>query len=136
MEFPKVYDVVGYVIDGSIYCPDCAGGKGDPIFRSDEFDYPPVCENEKCRVGIDASLTTEGKRVIAEWFEESGKSLDEFREEMYNQFGEAGRNWVDDAVAAGFIEEEEPEEGEEEEGEPPVLMKMKRLHAILRKIVK
>ena len=84
-------------------------------------------------MGVDASLTTEGKRVIAEWFEESGKSLDEFREEMYNQFGEAGRNWVDDAVAAGLIEEEEPEEGEEE---PPVLMKMKRLHAILRKIVK
>jgi len=131
MEFPKVYDVVGYVIDGSIYCPDCAGGKGDPIFRSDEFDSPPICEG--CGMGVDASLTTEGKRVIAEWFEESGKSLDEFREEMYNQFGEAGRNWVDDAVAAGLIEEEEPEEGEEE---PPVLMKMKRLHAILRKIVK
>jgi len=36
------YDAV--IVDGSIYCVECAPCKGTPIFAGDEWDYAPVCE--------------------------------------------------------------------------------------------
>lgn len=40
----KCYDVVGYVIESSVFCSDCAK-KGDPIFAGSEWDCAPMCEN-------------------------------------------------------------------------------------------
>jgi hypothetical protein len=141
-------EVVGYVYDGEYYCPVCVPDEdeADAIFDTSEFDIPLFCVG--CETALGVSLTSAGYQEIAKWFIDSGLTFDEFREYMEERHGYVAALWVDDVVEKGFVklgedgrpvedeEEEEPAEGEEEEGEPPVLMKMKRLHAILRKIVK
>lgn len=42
MPFVKVYDIVGYAIDGDVFCDNCAKD-GAPVLAGDEFDYQPHC---------------------------------------------------------------------------------------------
>lgn len=52
----KDYDIVGYIENADIYCPNCAKNKSIPIFAGSEWDYQPYCCN--CQEKIDVSVIT------------------------------------------------------------------------------
>lgn len=62
----KSTDVVGYTIEGAVYCPDCISpeakaNKDDcsPVFADQEWDYTPTCDT--CGEKLEGyNLTREG----------------------------------------------------------------------------
>jgi hypothetical protein len=67
----KSYDVVGYAIDGAVYCEHCAGkwtkeerDASGPVFADSEWDGYPVCD-ECMEMITDVGLTTEGIKIEA-----------------------------------------------------------------------
>jgi hypothetical protein len=48
-------DVVGYAVDGEIFCPDCAGTPDDDmdvVFAGHEFDFQPCCDGCGCEIEV------------------------------------------------------------------------------------
>lgn len=64
----KSYDVIGYVVDCEIYCPECApvasrdGDIPDPIFAESETDCPNHCA--ECEELIPQNLTDHGVEYV------------------------------------------------------------------------
>ena len=52
----EAYDIVGYIVDGEIYCIYCVPDNKEriPIFAIDEWDHIPSCS--KCKDKIDVNL--------------------------------------------------------------------------------
>lgn len=55
----KTYEVVGYALDGDVYCPDCIEDEereeASPVFAGDEWEFPPPCCGN-CGEVIECSL--------------------------------------------------------------------------------
>lgn len=50
----KSYDIVGYIEESDIYCPECAKDKSTPIFAGDEFECKQYCGN--CYTELDVNV--------------------------------------------------------------------------------
>lgn len=52
----KSYDIVGYAIDGRVFCEDCAPSNADeymdPIFAGSEWDCAPSCDECLCALDV------------------------------------------------------------------------------------
>lgn len=72
----KSYDVIGYAVDGEIYCPRCAPDvESSPIFAESETDCPNHCI--ACEELIPENLTEDGveyvKAAVLEYLTTNGK---------------------------------------------------------------
>lgn len=59
-------DVVGYVVDADIYCPDCCTEEQSEgaVFADTETDCPYHCGNTDCEALIRESLTSDGVEYV------------------------------------------------------------------------
>lgn len=59
-------DIIGYVVDGELYCPACAprtdGDDCGPVFGGSETDYPSHCA--ACEGYLGESLTPDGVAYV------------------------------------------------------------------------
>lgn len=58
----KAYEVVGYVFEAAIYCPECAPEKTRPVFADSETDSPSHCPH--CGALIREALTPDGVEYV------------------------------------------------------------------------
>ena len=61
----KDYDVIGYAVEATIYCVDCAPRRGrSPIFASSETDTPSHCDT--CAELIEETPTSDAYLYVRE----------------------------------------------------------------------
>ena len=62
------YDIIGYAVDASLVCADCATSKErkqcSPVFADSETDCPSHCD--RCHCLIEENLTADGMAYVAE----------------------------------------------------------------------
>lgn len=84
-------DVVGYVVDADIYCPDCCTEEESEgaVFADSETDCPYHCGNTDCEELIRESLTSDGVEYVRTALRELAEKGEDYkgRAEIVEEWG-------------------------------------------------
>ena len=76
-----MYDVIGYVEDGDIYCHEHAKTRVSPVLDDEESDSPIHCG--ECHEFLGGLLTADGvKRIIEDWRDYNARNREAYETYM------------------------------------------------------